>query len=125
MWHVLVSDFVDVCVGLQCVLYASEGLCDCADMCGSVVLMCVVRGMVACHSIGVCVCCVLCGVGLCAWVGVWVCMIVLARQEEGGSLCLLGLTHTAASHTHTFGAMAAGAGDGGEGGWRKQNKIKN
>lgn len=52
-------------------------------------------------------------------------MIVLGKeQREAASACPASLQQ-AASHAHTFGAMAAGARDGGEGGWRKQNKIKN
>lgn len=56
---------------------------------------------------------------------VWVCVIVLGKEQREADSAHPAPLQTAASLAQTFGAMASGARDGGEGGWRKQNKIKN
>lgn len=47
---------------------------------------------------------------------VWVCVIVLGKEQREAASARPAPLQTAASLEHTFGAMASGARDGGEGG---------
>lgn len=50
---------------------------------------------------------------------VWVCIIVLGKEQREAASAGPAPLQTAASLTHTFGAMASGARDGGEGGLKE------